>query len=114
MQKRPRQMQFRQSAPPLFVAALLLVLLALPITQVAKFFAATIIGVYAIAAIGASIFAARKDRWQLLPLLPFAFTVLHLAYGAGFLIGLVRFWNRWRANARQPKSMTAIPDVDKY
>jgi hypothetical protein len=28
-------------------------------------------------------------------LLPLAFTILHLSYGLGFLIGFVKFWNHW-------------------
>jgi hypothetical protein len=30
-----------------------------------------------------------------MPILPLVFTILHLAYGAGFLVGLVRFAGRW-------------------
>ncbi len=114
MQKHPRQMRLRQFAPPLFVAALLAVLLALPITPVARYLAATTAGGYAIALIGASILAARKNKWQSLPLLPIAFTILHLAYGLGFLIGLVRFWNRWGQSRSKSQSRAPIPDVDKY
>ncbi len=32
---------------------------------------------------------------QYLPLLPLTFAILHVSYGLGFLVGLVRFWNRW-------------------
>jgi succinoglycan biosynthesis protein ExoA len=114
MQKHPRQMRLRQFAPPLFVAVLLAVLLALPITPVAKYLALTIAGVYALGVIGASILAAQKSEWQSLPLLPIAFVILHLAYGFGFLFGLVKFWNRWGDRQSKWQSQAAISDVDKY
>jgi glycosyltransferase involved in cell wall biosynthesis len=99
MQKHPRQMQLRQFAPPLFVAALLVALLLLPILPAAGYVLGFIAGAYAAAAIAASILLAGKNGWQLLAVLPITFAILHLAYGSGFLIGLLRFWNRWRARA---------------
>jgi hypothetical protein len=43
----------------------------------------------------ASIYTASKRGWQYLPLLPLIFAILHLSYGLGFLVGLVKFANRW-------------------
>lgn len=114
LQKHPRQMQARQFVPPLFVAALLLALLLLPILPAGGHVLELIAGAYAVAVTAASIFSAGKHGWQLLPLLPISFVVLHLSYGSGFLVGLARFWNRWRQRAPRPQSVTAIPDVDKY
>ena len=28
--------------------------------------------------------------------LPLSFTTIHFAWEIGFLVGLVRFWNRWK------------------
>ena len=39
-------------------------------------------------------YAARRG-WSALPYLPIVFSILHLSYGLGFLVGLVKFWNRW-------------------
>jgi succinoglycan biosynthesis protein ExoA len=114
MQKHPRQMQPRQFVPPLFVVALSAGLLLMPIFPMAGYATALIASLYAIAAIAASIHSARKSEWQLLPLLPIAFAILHLAYGLGFLIGLVKFCNRWDENQRQSQSRVPVPDVDKY
>jgi hypothetical protein len=36
-----------------------------------------------------------KRGWKHLPLLPLIFAILHVSYGLGFLVGLVRFANRW-------------------
>jgi hypothetical protein len=39
--------------------------------------------------------AARKGL-RLLLILPAVFATLHVSYGAGFLLGLVRFARQWR------------------
>jgi cellulose synthase/poly-beta-1,6-N-acetylglucosamine synthase-like glycosyltransferase len=112
MQKHPRQMRLRQFAPPLFVAALLLALMLLPAFTVAGYFLGLIAGAYVVALAGASILSGLKNKWELLPLLPLAFAILHLAYGSGFLIGLVRFWNRWREGETQLQPHAAIRDSE--
>ncbi len=110
MQKHHRQMRIRQFAPPLFVAALLVTLLLLPIFPGAGYLLGLIAGVYSIAALASSILSARKNGWQLLPVLPIAFAILHLAYGSGFLIGLLKFWNRWREGKSRLQPRAAIRD----
>jgi len=95
MQKHPRQMRLRQFAPPLFVAALLSVAVLLPIISAARYLAIAMAGAYALTSIVAAILSVKKQQWRLLPLLPIAFVILHVAYGLGFLIGLAKFWNRW-------------------
>ena len=105
MQKHPRQMRLRQIAPPMFVASLLVALLLLPILPAAGYVLGLIAGAYALALMAASILSASKNGWRLLPVLSIAFAILHLAYGAGFLIGLMRFWNRWGEESRlQPQA----------
>ena len=114
MQKHPRQMQLRQFVPPLFVVALLAGLLMLPILPIAPYVIGLIVSLYAVSVITASIHSARKSEWQLLPLLPIAFATLHLAYGSGFLFGVVRFWNRWGVGQNRAQSGLPLRDVDKY
>ncbi len=114
MQKHPRQMQLRQFVPLLFVVALFSALLMMPIFPAARYFAALILGLYAVAVITASILSARKSKWHLLPLLPIVFAILHLAYGLGFLFGLMKFWNRWGAGQSKVQSVAPIRDLDKY
>jgi hypothetical protein len=48
--------------------------------------------------------AARDHDWTFLARLPIAFATMHLAYGAGFLVGLAAFWNRWREPAVRPSN----------
>jgi succinoglycan biosynthesis protein ExoA len=114
MQKHPRQMQLRQFVPPLFVVALLAGLLMMPILPAARYFTGLIVSLYAVAVITASILSARKGKWQLFPLLPIAFVTLHLAYGSGFLFGLMKFWNRWGVGQNRVQSVAPIRDLDKY
>jgi succinoglycan biosynthesis protein ExoA len=98
LQKHPRQMSPRQFAPPLFVAALLLaLLLSLLITH--GWLALILIGgCYLTANLLASVRAARQsaDLPTHLLLLPIVYASLHLSYGGGFLIGLIKFAPRWR------------------
>jgi hypothetical protein len=110
MQKHPRQMRLRQFAPPILVGVLLLAALLLPIVPGAGYFLGFVAGVYAFGAMAAAIFSASKNGWQLLPLLPISFAILHLGYGSGFLIGLLKFWNRWGAAEGQLQQQPAIRD----
>jgi len=98
MQKHPRQMRARQAAPALLVLSLVLGALLAMWSTVAAYATALVLLAYLAATAMASIAQARSD-WRLLPLLPLAFISLHLAYGLGFLTGLVAFGHRWREGA---------------
>jgi hypothetical protein len=52
-------------------------------------------GSYVVAGGVASILTALRAGLSLLPLLPIAYALLHLSYGAGFLAGLLRWAGRW-------------------
>jgi glycosyltransferase involved in cell wall biosynthesis len=95
MQKHPAQMRPRQFIPPLFVFSLLISSLVAPFFAIGKWIFLLAAGSYVIANLAASLKIARKSSWRLLPLLPVTFVILHVAYGFGFLMGLVKFWNRW-------------------
>jgi glycosyltransferase involved in cell wall biosynthesis len=95
MQKHPLQMRLRQFVPPLFVAALLIALTAASVSVAGRWLLGLVLGAYLVVNLGASIVTARKRDWRGLLLLPLTFAILHLAYGFGFLVGLVKFWNRW-------------------
>jgi len=97
MQKHPRQMRVRQFIPALFVAALLLSLLLIPLSIGAGRIFGLVAGSYVLMNLAASCLGAVKGNWRLLPLLPLVFATLHLTYGLGFLLGLVKFWNRWES-----------------
>jgi hypothetical protein len=55
----------------------------------------TVGGSYALANLGASVLTASKKGWRHVSLLPVVYAILHLSYGLGFLVGLLKFWNRW-------------------
>ncbi|MFN0087377.1 MAG: glycosyltransferase family 2 protein [Blastocatellia bacterium] len=94
MQKHPRQMRPRQFAPPAFVSALLASAL-LSIFLGGLWAPGLIVGSYALVNLAASARASRGKGMRAFFLLPVIFATLHVAYGLGFLVGLVRFWNRW-------------------
>jgi succinoglycan biosynthesis protein ExoA len=95
LQKHPRQMQPRQFLPPLFVLAWLALLLTVPFLKTSQLLLIGIVSAYAALNLAFAVSAALRKELRLLPLIPIAFVVMHLAYGVGFLLGLVRFANRW-------------------
>ena len=95
MQKHHRQMRLRQFIPPLFVAALFVSLLISPFSLVGVWLLCISTSSYIIANLAASILTARNKKTSRQMLLPVAFAAMHIAYGCGFLFGLIRFWNRW-------------------
>ncbi len=97
MQKHPRQLRLRQLAPPAFVAALVLSAAAAWMSPGAMLLWCTVPLAYAGASLAASLAGARGAGWSIVPLLPLAYGIIHVAYGLGFLAGLVRFGTKWRA-----------------
>ncbi len=102
MQKHPRQMRTRQFAPPVFVAALVSALALAPFSVTGRLLLLLLLGPYALANLAAALVAARRGGLGLLPLLLLAHPTLHLAYGSGFLVGLLKFWRRWGERANPP------------
>ena len=101
MQKHPGQMRPRQFVPPVFVASLAAGLLLAPISG---FWGrvVTVIGVmYTTANLGASVLVGVGEPLAEALLLPLAFATVHVSYGLGFLVGLVRFATRWRDRANR-------------
>lgn len=96
MQKHPRQMSLRQFVPPAFVASLLGLAIFAPFVKLARLLLLAEVAVYTIANLGASLSTAAKGGRRYLPYLPLAFLALHTSYGAGFLVGLVKFARRWK------------------
>jgi cellulose synthase/poly-beta-1,6-N-acetylglucosamine synthase-like glycosyltransferase len=91
LSRHPRRTRLRQLVPSAFVLALLILagtaaffggLLTLPL--------AALVGGYVVASMGASFVVARRSGWRHLVRLPLAYACMHLAYGVGFLVGLVR------------------------
>lgn len=96
LQKHPRQMSLRQFVPPLFVLTLLVSAILGIFTLWGKALIGLVLGVYILANLAASLLIAIKKGLRFMFLLMFAFGILHVSYGAGFLVGLIVFMNRWR------------------
>jgi succinoglycan biosynthesis protein ExoA len=95
MQKHPCQMRLRQFVPPTFVVALLGAALLTPFSLLGQWLLASVGGSYALANAAASVWAARKGGLHYLPVLSLSFASLHLSYGVGFLVGLMKFAGSW-------------------
>jgi GT2 family glycosyltransferase len=95
MQKHPLQMRLRHFAPPTLVAVLAVGILAAPFSSVARMALAVVATFYGAATLLASAWTARRADAAAAHWLPVVFVALHLSYGAGFLIGLLRFASRW-------------------
>jgi hypothetical protein len=90
-QKVPGSAQLRHWVPPLFALAVLgglvgaILFSILRVPYLAGLFA------YAGANLITSALIAARDGWRQLLRLPTVFAVLHLAYGLGFWVGMIRF-----------------------
>lgn len=96
LQKHPRQMSLRQFVPFVFVLALILTFMLSFLVQWGWKAMFGLVSAYLMANLSASIVTASGQDFEQLLLLPLAFAIIHLSYGLGFLVGLFRFWNRWR------------------
>lgn len=94
LQKHPRQMQPRQFAPAALVTALLGTGALALMSRWGRRLFALVAGTYIAANLTASLVTLRRRKsrngW-----LPLVFATLHLSYGGGFLLGLLRFRDRW-------------------
>jgi hypothetical protein len=91
MRKHAGLASMRQMVPAIFVAANL-VLLGLALLQPLFFqLWLAMLALYLVAAFAAATGAARRDGWDLLPVLPLVFLTYHVGYGSGFLWGLL-YW----------------------
>ena len=95
MQKHPRQMRLRQFVPPLFVFVFALTAL---MASIATVFVWIFLGLMAAYLMGSIVASLLTGEWRSMVLLPVVFATLHFAYGSGFLMGLVKFRNRWNEN----------------
>ena len=111
MQKHPSQMSLRHFVPAAFVSALVtsgLAALAMPGARIAFIGLAAI---YAGACLLVSAVGLRRAGPGPLLLLPVAFATLHLAYGAGFLFGLLRFAGRWGDRGASSQAGAGSPEA---
>ena len=113
LQKHPLQMRVRQFVPPLFVAGLAAAIVVMPLYGKVAWLLFSLLGTYGVANLIWTAQSARCLDARLLTVLPLAFAVMHLAYGAGFLAGLVRFcrrWGRWGVSGSRGRTAARLRD----
>lgn len=94
LQKHTYQMSLRQFIPPLFVLGLIA---SIAISFIINWGWGVLVGytgLYLAANLAASMITAYRKRDNFSFLLPIAFATVHLSYGLGFLVGLIKFWHR--------------------
>jgi len=97
-QKHPRQMQTRHFVPLAFVASLVAAAGLAPFSRAARRALFMIILTYGAANLGVSWSIAREHGMEHMRVLPQAFFLLHGSYGLGFLVGLIKFADKWQAS----------------
>ncbi|MDY6847321.1 MAG: glycosyltransferase family 2 protein [Chloroflexota bacterium] len=96
LQKHPKQMSLRQFVPPTFVLALFIGLVLGLFSHWGRIFLLAVIGSYLITDLVISFNISLRAKYlRYIILLPFVFATVHFGYGFGFLIGLIKFYNRW-------------------
>jgi glycosyltransferase involved in cell wall biosynthesis len=106
MQKHPRQMRARQFVPLLLVVALLMSAGLWLVTPIGGWALALVASSYIVANILASALTAARRGLKLMPVLPVAFAAMHLSYGLGNILGLIKFRGKWKCqDARVPKQI---------
>lgn len=110
VQKHPRQAKARHFVPAGFVLALSFLAGTSIFSTAARWAAVTVAGLYVFCNLAATVSASRGNR-RLFPLTAAAFAVIQTAYGTGFLMGLTRFWNRWRQPAAESQANRVQPEL---
>jgi len=95
LQKHPRQMSARQFVPPAFVAVLVVTAIAGLFSAVSAVLFAIVASAYAVAVALAAAVVARTHGWEHFARLVRAFATMHLSWGAGFIVGVVKFRQNW-------------------
>jgi succinoglycan biosynthesis protein ExoA len=89
LREHPRSVRLRHLVAPGLVAALIGSLVASLLIPMALILWLSIISLYAICVVGASVLSASRYGWNLLPLLPVVFLTIHFAWGIGFWVEIV-------------------------
>lgn len=105
-QKHPRQMSWRHFVPPAFVLTLLLLLPVWVVSARLGMLGIVAAALY-LAAVGAASWRAVQGQRAALVWVAGVFVTIHLAWGSGFLVGLVRFAGHWfRREPLPPRLIT--------
>lgn len=106
-QKHPRQMSWRHFVPPAFVLVVALTGLSTWVAPRAAVAGAGVIALYALGVAVASRQAAARAQASTAFWLPIVFATLHVSWGLGFLVGLIRFARHWFRSEALPPELAA-------
>jgi glycosyltransferase involved in cell wall biosynthesis len=95
LQKHPRQMSLRHFVPPSFVLSLLLTGLSAPFIVASRWLLPAALTVYAALLTTAAVQVAVQRGWSHFVRVWLALAIMHVSWGSGFLLGLLRFARRW-------------------
>jgi succinoglycan biosynthesis protein ExoA len=105
IQKHRRPASLRHLVPSLFMASLIVLMLATPFTIWAGWGLFGLLGAYLSLNLLATLATIRRwDHLRYLPVLPWLFLAFHWGYGLGFLVGLVDFG--WRGRIGRFRELT--------
>ncbi len=91
LRRYPRSLRWRQLLPPMFVAAVVLMLILSMFSGVARLILVGLLAIYALALIVSAIFeAVQKRQWFLAIGVPLAIATMHFCWGLGFLVSMIR------------------------
>ena len=102
LQKHPRQMSWRHFVPPIFVATLGGLTALGMVMPLASGAARALAAVYGLAVVVVSVRIAARHGIGAWLATALAFASIHLAWGTGFLKGLIAFAGRWRTPETVP------------
>ena len=105
MQFHPNQMRPSHFIPGVFTLALAGGPPLAVVVPLAGWAWAGMMALWLLGALASAVPASKKHGWDLLPVLPLTFFLLHVSYGGGFLSGLVRFLPKWFKKKRIVKRM---------
>lgn len=108
LQKHPRQMNWRHFVPPAFVLAVGIAVIAALTVRGGQWLVAAAVGAYAGALTAAAASVARRHGWSHFGRVLIAFAAMHVSWGAGFLVGAVRFAARWSGDEPPPPRLARV------
>jgi succinoglycan biosynthesis protein ExoA len=108
IQKHPRSMRLHHFLPPALTGASLSLPLLTPFSLATTWLLLSILGSYLVASLLATLLLIRREPLHLAPLIPLVFATIHLAYGLGFIVGILRFFLYRRVLARTGRA--PLPD----
>lgn len=102
LQKHPAVMQPRQFVPPAFVLTLLFLPILSTFASLAQWGLASMLTLYAMVTLASTMHLWRRSKDASFSALLAAFPILHVSYGLGFWVGLIKFRKKWGEPAAYP------------